>query len=119
MGRLAGFSHRDVVRKPKVFGFEFDRQATGSHEIGSMLLESTYDRIPNHPGDLTEETLKAKRFLETAADGAADWLVTFNVRHLAAGAGLKPNWGLDLAQLSNPQRRPSATQSSESPYCAE
>src|ERR1022692_3241628 len=33
MGRLAGFRYRDITRKLKVCGFEFDRQAAGSHEI--------------------------------------------------------------------------------------
>ncbi|NQS89985.1 type II toxin-antitoxin system HicA family toxin [Patescibacteria group bacterium] len=33
MGRLTGFHYRDVVRQLKVFGFVFDRQAAGSHEI--------------------------------------------------------------------------------------
>jgi hypothetical protein len=32
MGRLAGFRYREVVRRLKTFGFEFDRQAAGSHE---------------------------------------------------------------------------------------
>jgi len=29
MGRLTGFCYREVVRKLKLFGFEFDRQASG------------------------------------------------------------------------------------------
>jgi hypothetical protein len=33
MGRLAGFRYREIARKLKVRGFEFDRQAAGSHEI--------------------------------------------------------------------------------------
>ena len=33
MGRLGGFRYREVVRKLKLFGFEFDCQAAGSHEI--------------------------------------------------------------------------------------
>jgi len=32
MGRLAGFSYAEVIRKLKNLGFEFDRQAKGSHE---------------------------------------------------------------------------------------
>jgi predicted RNA binding protein YcfA (HicA-like mRNA interferase family) len=31
MGRLAGFRYREIVRKLKASGFEFDRQAAGSH----------------------------------------------------------------------------------------
>jgi predicted RNA binding protein YcfA (HicA-like mRNA interferase family) len=33
MGRLAGFKYRQIVKKLKRLGFEFDRQAAGSHEI--------------------------------------------------------------------------------------
>ncbi len=33
MGRLAGFSYREVTRRLKVFGFVFNRHAAGSHEI--------------------------------------------------------------------------------------
>ncbi len=33
MGRLAGFKYREVVRRLKQVGFQFDRQAAGSHEI--------------------------------------------------------------------------------------
>ena len=31
--QLAAFRYREVVRKLKVCGFEFDQQAAGSHEI--------------------------------------------------------------------------------------
>ena len=33
MGRLAGFTYRQMTRKLRRLGFEFDRQARGSHEI--------------------------------------------------------------------------------------
>jgi hypothetical protein len=33
MGRLSGFSYREVVQKLRVFGSQFDRQAPGSQEI--------------------------------------------------------------------------------------
>jgi len=33
MGRLAGFKYRQITRKLRALGFEFDRQAAGSHEI--------------------------------------------------------------------------------------
>lgn len=59
MGRLAGFSHRQVVRKLKRLGFEFDRQATGSHEIWFSPATNRYTTVPNHPGDLPEGTLRA------------------------------------------------------------
>jgi predicted RNA binding protein YcfA (HicA-like mRNA interferase family) len=33
MGRLAGFGYFEVARRLRRLGFEFDRQAKGSHEI--------------------------------------------------------------------------------------
>jgi len=59
MGRLAGFRHRQVVRKLKRAGFEFDRQAAGSHEIWFSPATNRYTTVPNHPGDLPEGTLRA------------------------------------------------------------
>ena len=59
MGRLAGFRYRDIVRRLKQFGFEFDRQAAGSHEIWFNPHTHRYTTIPNHPGDMPEGTLRA------------------------------------------------------------
>lgn len=59
MGRLAGFRYREVVRRLKVLGFAFDRQAAGSHEIWYNASANRYTTIPNHPGDLPEGTLRA------------------------------------------------------------
>ena len=59
MGRLAGFRYREVVRKLKLFGFEFDRQAAGSHEIWFNAHTNRYTTVPNHPGDMPEGTLRA------------------------------------------------------------
>lgn len=55
MGRLAGFSYRIITKKLRNLGFEFDRSARGSHEIWYNRVT----RIPHHPGDLPEGTLKA------------------------------------------------------------
>ena len=33
MGRLAGFPYREVVRRLRSVGFQFDRQGPGSHEV--------------------------------------------------------------------------------------
>jgi predicted RNA binding protein YcfA (HicA-like mRNA interferase family) len=33
MGRLSGFKYRQIVKRLKAFGFVFNRQAAGSHEI--------------------------------------------------------------------------------------
>ena len=73
MGRLSGFKYRQVIRKLKKVGFEFDRQAAGSHEIWFNPNTGRYTTIPNHPGDMPEGTLreilkqakvKVGRFLE-------------------------------------------------------
>ena len=37
MGRLGGFRYRDIVRRLKKFGFEFDRQAARG-EMGSERI---------------------------------------------------------------------------------
>jgi predicted RNA binding protein YcfA (HicA-like mRNA interferase family) len=59
MGRLAGFRYRDIVRRLKQFGFMFERQAAGSHEIWFSPASGRYTTIPNHPGDMPEGTLRA------------------------------------------------------------
>jgi len=75
MGRLAGFKYRQVVKKLKKLGFQFNRQrlrllkqkapaltvgqAEGSHEIWYNPKANTYTTIPNHGGDLPEGTLRA------------------------------------------------------------
>ncbi len=59
MGRLAGFRYREIVRRLKRYGFEFDRQAAGSHEIWYNAKTNRYTTIPNHPGDMPEGTLRA------------------------------------------------------------
>jgi predicted RNA binding protein YcfA (HicA-like mRNA interferase family) len=59
MGRLAGFSYSEIMRRLKRLGFEFDRQAKGSHEIWRNPKTRTRTTIPNHPGDMPEGTLRA------------------------------------------------------------
>lgn len=59
MGRLSRYRYRDVTKRLKIFGFAFDRQAAGSHEIWYQHSGNRYTTIPNHPGDMPEETLRA------------------------------------------------------------
>ena len=59
MGRLSGFKYRQIVKILKKFGFEFLRQAAGSHEIWYNPSTIRYTTIPNHPGDVPEGTLRA------------------------------------------------------------
>jgi len=59
MGRLAGFSADEVIRKLRRAGFVFDRQAKGSHEIWWNPETRARTTIPHHPGELPEGTLRA------------------------------------------------------------
>ena len=59
MGKLAGFNYREVIRRLKTFGFEFDRHAKGSHEIWWNPSTRRRTTVPNHSGDIPEGTLRA------------------------------------------------------------
>jgi predicted RNA binding protein YcfA (HicA-like mRNA interferase family) len=59
VGRLAAFRDREIVRKLKSCGFQFDRQTAGSHEIRYNPSTNRYTTVPNHPGDMPEGTLRA------------------------------------------------------------
>jgi predicted RNA binding protein YcfA (HicA-like mRNA interferase family) len=59
VGRLSGFRYREIVRRLKFFGFAFDRQAAGSHEIWFHPLTKRYTTVPNHAGQMPEGTLRA------------------------------------------------------------
>lgn len=59
MGRLSGFRYRQIVKKLKAFGFEFFRNAAGSHEIWRNPTSGLFTTIPNHPGDMPEGTFRA------------------------------------------------------------
>jgi len=59
MGRLSGFKYREIVKWLKQLGFEFNRQAAGSHEIWFNSVTVRYTTIPNHLGDMPEGTLRA------------------------------------------------------------
>lgn len=59
MGRLSGFRYRDVVGRLRSFGFRFDRQAAGSHELWFHAERNLYTVLPNHPSDIPAGTLRA------------------------------------------------------------
>ena len=59
IGRLSGFRYRQIIKILKAFGFEFHRQAAGSHEIWYNVETDRYTTVPNHPGDMPEGTLRA------------------------------------------------------------
>ena len=72
MGRLSGFRYREIIKRLKVFGFAFDRQAAGSHEIWYNEQTDRYTTVPNHPGDMPEGTLLA--ILKQAGISPDDYL---------------------------------------------
>jgi predicted RNA binding protein YcfA (HicA-like mRNA interferase family) len=55
MGRLSGFRYREITGKLRRFGFVFDRQAAGSHEIWYSEASNRYTTIPNHAGTCRKE----------------------------------------------------------------
>ncbi|MDD9806369.1 MAG: type II toxin-antitoxin system HicA family toxin [Gammaproteobacteria bacterium] len=59
MGSLGGFRYRDIAKRLRALGLQFDRQAAGSHEIWHNPATNRYTTVPNHPGDMSEGTLRA------------------------------------------------------------
>jgi len=59
MGSLAGFKYKEIIRRLKKAGFEFDRFAKGSHEIWWNPNTRARTTVPNHPGDIPEGTVRA------------------------------------------------------------
>jgi predicted RNA binding protein YcfA (HicA-like mRNA interferase family) len=59
MGRLAGYRYRDIIAKLRHLGFEFFRQAAGSHEIWRSAATGRFTTIPNHPGVTPDDFLSA------------------------------------------------------------
>jgi predicted RNA binding protein YcfA (HicA-like mRNA interferase family) len=59
MGRLAGFKYTEVARKLRALGFQFDRQARGSHEIWRNASTGRKTTLVNHRGDVPEGLLRA------------------------------------------------------------
>jgi len=51
--------YRQLVRKLRTAGFEFDRSAAGSHEIWYNPRTRRRTTIANHPGDIPAGTLRA------------------------------------------------------------
>ena len=74
MGRLSGFTYKEIIRRIKKLGFMFDRQAAGSHELWYNESSNRYTTIPNHSGDMPEGTLRA--ILKQAGIDPEDFLKT-------------------------------------------
>ena len=58
MGRLLGFKYRDVVRRPRHFGYTFDRPGPGSHEVWRHTRTGHKVTVPRHVKDMAEGTLR-------------------------------------------------------------
>jgi predicted RNA binding protein YcfA (HicA-like mRNA interferase family) len=72
MGRLAGFRYREVARRLRLFGFHYDRQGPGSHEVWRHAETGRKVTIPHHSGDMAEGTLRA--ILREAGISASEFL---------------------------------------------
>jgi predicted RNA binding protein YcfA (HicA-like mRNA interferase family) len=59
LGRLPGLRYTEIARALRRLGFQFDRQAAGSHEIWYNPTTRRYTTVPNHAGDMPEGTLRA------------------------------------------------------------
>jgi predicted RNA binding protein YcfA (HicA-like mRNA interferase family) len=59
MGRLSGFKYREIVKRLRNHGFEFYREAKGSHEIWYCQSTDRFTTVPKHRGDMPEGTLRA------------------------------------------------------------
>jgi predicted RNA binding protein YcfA (HicA-like mRNA interferase family) len=59
MGRLSGLKFREVVKRLRKFGYEYDRQGPGSHEIWRNPATGAKVSLPHHSGDMAEGTLRA------------------------------------------------------------
>ena len=59
MNRLPSLTYREVIARLRQAGFEFDRQAKGSHEIWYNPVTHRRTTVPNHPGTIPRGTLHA------------------------------------------------------------
>ena len=71
MGRLAGFRYREVARRLRLFGYEFDRQGPGSHEVWRHASGRKVT-VPRHVRDMPEGTLRA--ILQQAAIDMSEFM---------------------------------------------
>lgn len=59
MGRLAGFSYREVASKLHRLGWNFDRPGPGSHEVWRHREDGRKITLPHHTKEFAEGTLRA------------------------------------------------------------
>lgn len=58
MGKLSGITYRVLAKKMRELGFQFFREAKGSHEIWYNEDMDRYTTIPKHSGDMAEGTVR-------------------------------------------------------------
>ena len=58
MGRLSEFKYREVAQRLRAFGFAFDRQGPGSHEVWRHVVTGSKVTLPHHSRDFAEGTLR-------------------------------------------------------------
>lgn len=59
MSKLPDLSYRDVIKVLRKAGFEYDRNARGSHEIWFNQETRKRTVIPHHSGSISKGTLRA------------------------------------------------------------
>lgn len=59
MGKLSGITYRVLAKKLRELGFQFFREAKGSHEIWHNEDTDRYTTIPKHSGDMAEGTVRS------------------------------------------------------------
>jgi predicted RNA binding protein YcfA (HicA-like mRNA interferase family) len=59
MGRLSGFKYREVARRLRTFGYAFNRQGKGSHEVWRHVESGFVILVPHHSRDMPEGTLRS------------------------------------------------------------
>ena len=72
MGRLSGCKYREVARRLRTFGYQYDRPGPGSHEIWRHQNTGHKVTLPHHARDFAEGTLRA--VLREAGIDVADFL---------------------------------------------
>ncbi|MDX2128111.1 MAG: type II toxin-antitoxin system HicA family toxin [Chloroherpetonaceae bacterium] len=59
MSKLPTLTYKELIQKLRKAGFEFDRQAKGSHEIWYNPKTKKRTTIPHHAGSIPRGTLRA------------------------------------------------------------
>jgi len=72
VGRLSGFKYREVARRLRALGFQYDRPGPGSHEVWRHVTTGAKLTLPHHARDMAEGTLRA--ILREASINVDDFL---------------------------------------------